>query len=238
VTSEQAPRQIAASCPIAARAGAIGFVGTWLCAAFASSIPLVVFAETGEPVTVPVLAVSLLLGWITFLVGATLTSRSHGSGDVVADLGITVRPVDVIGLPIGILSQVALVPLVYEPLRAIWPATFSDEALTETAKDLVDRADGLLLPLLIVLVVFGAPVVEEIVYRGLLQRPLLNEFSAALVIVVVAAVFALIHFRPVEYPGLFIVGLVFGVCAWWTGRVGMAIAAHIGFNVTGIAFAL
>lgn len=238
VTSEWAPSQTASSCPIPARAGLIGFLGTWFCGAVASSIPLVLFAETGEPITIPVLATSLLFGWITFLVGATLTSRSHGSGDVMADLGITARPVDVIGIPIGILSQVVLVPLVYVPLREIWPSTFSDDALTETAKDLVDRADGVLLPLLMVLVVIGAPVVEEIVYRGLLQRPLLNQFSAPLVIVFVAAVFALIHFRPVEYPGLFAVGLVFGVCAWRTGRIGMAIAAHVGFNLTGIAFAL
>lgn len=238
MTSECAPDRIAPRCPIPARAGAIGFAGTWVCAVVASSIPLVVFAETGEPITIPVLAASLIFGWITFLAGATLTSRSHGSGDVLADLGISFRPVDAIGIPIGILSQVALVPLVYVPLREIWPATFNEDALTETAKDLVDRADGALLPLLIVLVVIGAPVVEEIVYRGLLQRPLLNQFSAPFVIVAVAAIFAVIHFRPVEYPGLFAVGLVFGVCAWRTGRVGMAIAAHVGFNLTGITLAL
>lgn len=233
VTSPTAP-----SCPIPARTGLLAFVGTWLCAAVASSIPLVIFANPDDPLPIPVVGASLVLGWITFLIGATFTSRSHGSGDVVADLGIVVRPIDAVGVPIGVFAQVALVPLVYLPLREIWPATFTDQALTETANDLVDRADGLLLPLLIALVVVGAPIVEEIVYRGLLQRPLLNDFSAPIVIVFVAGVFALIHFRPIEYPGLFVVGLVFGVCAWRTGRVGMAIAAHVGFNLTGIAFAL
>lgn len=225
-------------CPIPARTGLLAFVATWLCAAVASSIPVVVFADPGESLPIPVLAASLVLGWITFLAGATLTSRSHGSGDVASDLGLSARPIDAIGIPIGILAQVALVPLVYVPLRAVWPATFDEGALTETANDLVDRANGALLPLLVMLVVIGAPIVEEIVYRGLLQRPLLNGFPAPLVIVFVAAVFALIHFRPVEYPGLFAVGLVFGVCAWRTGRVGLAVAAHIGFNLAGIAFAL
>ncbi len=238
MTSVPVTSPTALSCPIPARTGLLAFVGTWLCAAVASSIPLVVFAEPDDPLPIPVVAASLVLGWITFLAGATLTSRSQGSGDVAADLGIAVRPIDAVGIPIGVVAQVALVPLVYVPLREIWPATFTEQALTETAKDLVDRADGLLLPLLIALVVVGAPIVEEIVYRGLLQRPLLSEFSAPLVIVFVAAVFALIHFRPVEYPGLFVVGLVFGVCAWRTGRVGMAIAAHVGFNLTGIVFAL
>ena len=52
-----------------------------------------------------------------------------------------------------------------------------------------------------------------------------------------AAIFALIHFRPVEYPGLFVIGLVLGTCALLTGRLGMAIACHIGFNVTGLILA-
>ena len=267
VTSEPGPSSTLSSCPIPARAGLFGFAATWLCASVASALPLVLFVDADESlpagslkdpfslsetvksnevltgfvdkgvVVIPVLAASLVLGWVTFLVGATLTSRSHGSGDVVADLGLAARPLDAVGIPIGIFAQVALVPLVYVPLREVWPATFSEEALTETATDLVDRADGALLPLLILLVVFGAPLVEEIAYRGLLQRPLLNQFPAPLVIVFVAAVFALIHFRPVEYPGLFVAGLVFGVCAWRTGRVGTAVAAHVGFNLTGIVFA-
>ncbi len=124
----------------------------------------------------------------------------------------------------------ALVPALYVPLRSIWPDTFDDEALTETATDLVDRADGALLAVLFVLVVFGAPVFEELLYRGLLQRPLLDRFPAPAVVVGVAAVFAIMHFRPVEYPGLFVAGLIFGLCAWRTGRLGPAIFAHIGFN--------
>lgn len=237
VTSAPAVSQVASSCPIPARTGLVAFIATWLCAAVVSSIPLVIFADPDESLPIPVLGASLLLGWIVFIAGATLTSRSHGTGDVRADLGIMVRPVDGAGFAIGAVAQIVLVPLVYVPLRGIWPDTFSDEVLTETAQDLVDRADGLL-PLLVVLVVIGAPIVEEIVYRGLLQRSLLNGFSTPLVIVFVAGVFALVHFRPVEYPGLFAAGLVFGVCAWRTGRLGMAIAAHVGFNLTGIVFVL
>ena len=225
-------------CPIPARAGFLAFVLTWLCASVASSIPLVAFSDPGRPLPIPVLALSLVVGWSVFLAGCVVTSRSLGSSDVVGDLGLTGRPIDVVGVPIGVLAQVALVPLVYVPLRAVWPATFDDEALTETASDLVERADGALLALLVLLVVVGAPLVEEIVYRGLLQRPLLDRFPAPLVVVTVAAVFSVIHFRPVEYPGLFVAGLVFGVCAWSTGRVGTAVAAHVGFNLTGIVFAL
>ena len=38
--------------------------------------------------------------------------------------------------------------------------------------------------------------------------------------------------------GLFVIGLVCGFCALATGRLGMAISCHIGFNVTGLLLAL
>lgn len=181
---------------------------------------------------------SLVAGWAMYSLGTWLTSRRFGTGDLAADFGLRARPIDVAGIPIGVAAQLLLIPALYVPLRAMWPDTFTDRALSETAEDLIDRADGGLLVLLFILVVLGAPFFEEIVYRGLLQRPLLGAYSAIPVIVVVAAVFALIHFRPIEYPGLFAVGLVFGVCAWRTGRLGMAFAAHVGFNATGMVLAL
>ena len=92
--------------------------------------------------------------------------------------------------------------------------------------------------LLVVLVVVGAPLVEELFYRGLLQGPLVARYNPVVVVTGVAAVFAFIHFRPVEYPGLFAFGLVLGVCALRTGRLGMPIVAHVGFNAAGLAVAL
>ena len=55
---------------------------------------------------------------------------------------------------------------------------------------------------------------------------------------VASAWFAVIHFRPVEYPGLFAFGLVAGACLLVTGRLGMSIATHVAFNVTGLLLAV
>jgi membrane protease YdiL (CAAX protease family) len=85
-------------------------------------------------------------------------------------------------------------------------------------------------------VVVGAPIIEELVYRGLLQGALVRRVRPAVAVVVVALLFALVHFRPVQYPGLFAFGLVLGVCALRTRRLGMAIAAHVGFNAAGLAW--
>ena len=87
---------------------------------------------------------------------------------------------------------------------------------------------------LVFVVVIGAPLVEELLYRGLLQGAFVARISELPALLAGASWFALIHFRPVEYPGLFVVGLVFGMCALATGRLGMAIVAHAAFNATGL----
>lgn len=223
------------SCPVDARSGIGYFLITWIAAAFASSIVLVAFQSPDDDVSIPALGASLVAGWVVFCAGVWLTSRTAGTSDAFSDFGIRVAPFDLVGVPIGLLTQFVVIPSVYIPLRAVWPDTFTDAALSETAEDLVDQASGGLLVVLILLVVVGAPIVEEIVYRGLLQRPLLGAFPAAIVIVGVAAIFALIHFRPVEYPGLFVAGLIFGGTAWWSGRLGTSIMTHLAFNAVGLA---
>ncbi len=80
----------------------------------------------------------------------------------------------------------------------------------------------------------GAPFVEELVYRGMLQGALVRRVNDAVAVVAVAAFFAFIHFRWIEFPGLFAFGLILGICALRTGRLGMGIMAHMAFNATGL----
>ena len=217
------------------------FLVAWVLAQFASFAVLAALGEAGEPTgTIPisVLGAALLATWAVYVGSMWIASRQSGTGRFGADYALRFRPVDTVGLAIGALSQLVLIPLVYRPLQQIWPDTFRDERVQETAKDLVDRASGGSMLLLVVLVVAGAPLVEELFYRGLLQGSLAARYHPVVVLVGVAVVFALIHFRPVEYPGLFAFGLVLGLCALRTGRLGMPIAAHVGFNAAGLAVVL
>jgi membrane protease YdiL (CAAX protease family) len=210
-------------------------LATWVAGVVLATIVLsIVHGDPDSDPSIPALAASLVALWAVYLAGVAIASRRAGTGRPADDVGFSFAPVDALGIPIGAASQLLLVPLVYAPLRSIWPDTFDEEALEETARELVDRASGATSVLLFVLVVVGAPIVEEVFFRGLLQRPLLGRFSTVPVVVTVAAAFALIHFRPVEYPGLFAFGVVLGTCAWATGRLGMAIAAHMTFNLVGL----
>ena len=195
-------------------------------------------ADSTDDVAIPWLFAAVAATWIAYLAGMYAASQRSGSGHFLEDYRVRVAPVDVIGVPIGVLTHLVLVPLVYLPLRGLWPDTFSDDRLSETAEDLVDRATGAAAVLLVLMVCIGAPIVEELVYRGLLQGSLAARFDQVLAWLAASAWFALVHFRPVEYPGLFTFALVTGACMMVTDRLGMSMATHVAFNVTGLLLAV
>jgi uncharacterized protein len=194
-------------------------------------------SATDAPVWVTmVLAVGL---WAPMLAGMWVLAERSGRHRLARhrftdEYGLRFKPIDLVGVPVGVLSQLVLLRLVYWPLERGWPQTFSRSRVERNARDLYDRAHGGWLVGLVVIVVIGAPFVEELMYRGLLQGAAVRRLNEAVAVVVVAAFFALIHFRWVEFPGLFLFGLVLGVCALRTGRLGMSIAAHMAFNATGL----
>ena len=144
-------------------------------------------------------AVSL---WIPQIIALVVVCRRFGSGSPIVDSRGAVPPGRRwSGIAIGALSQLVLLRLVYWPLQAIWPDAFSSKNLEENARDLYDRASGGWLVVLVLVVVIGAPIVEEMVYRGLLQGAARRRLNDVVAVVLVAAFFAIIHFRPVEYPG-------------------------------------
>ncbi len=147
-------------------------------------------------------------------------------------------PIDLVGVPVGVLGQLVIVPLVYVPLRQLWPDTFSEAELEERAQELADKANGWTVVLLVLVVVIGAPIVEELVYRGLLQRSIAASIGGVAGLLITSAWFALVHPSPVEYPGLFLAGLMFGAGVLLTDRIGPSILTHAAFNATGLALAL
>ena len=177
--------------------------------------------------------------WVPMLVGLWLLSERFGRPrfarhPFVEEYGLRFKLIDLIGVPIGVLSQLVLVRVLYWPLERAWPGTFSRSRVEQNARDLYDRAHGGWLIGLVAIVVIGAPIVEELMYRGLLQGAAVRRFNDTVAVVAVAAFFALIHLRWVELPGLFVFGLMLGVCALRTRRLGMSIVGHMAFNATGL----
>jgi len=86
-----------------------------------------------------------------------------------------------------------------------------------------------------VLGVIGAPVIEELAFRGLMwsslaKRGLNGWWSTA----ITAVAFAALHFEWVRFGVLLVAGLVLGFLRQFTGRLGPSMIAHICLNA--IAF--
>lgn len=167
--------------------------------------------------------------WASYLAWTWLISRLKGNG-LVSDVGLRSTVTDAVsGVAIGVGTQVVLVPLLYIPILLFW----NDQDVSEVAQDLVDRAGSPLDTIvLVVLVGVGAPIVEEVFYRGLVLRSLDNRFGSTWAIVLSSVLFGAIHIQLLQFPAL----ALFGAVAAWltirTRRLGPAIWAHVGFNLT------
>jgi len=208
----------------------------------AGSFVLLALGADGDDYTISELALATTASWLVMLAALAFTSRKYGTGDPVDDFlrhyALRFRAVDLVGVPVGVLGQLVIVPLVYVPLRRLWPDTFSEAELEERAQELADKANGWTVVLLVLVVVIGAPIVEELVYRGLLQRSIAASIGGVAGLLITSAWFALVHPSPVEYPGLFLAGLMFGAGVLLTDRIGPSILTHAAFNATGLALAL
>ncbi len=79
-----------------------------------------------------------------------------------------------------------------------------------------------------------APLVEEALFRGLLLPLGLQGSSPFITVVLVSALFALIHFHPASALPLFAIGACLGVGMLHSGSVGVTIVMHAAFNTVNI----
>jgi membrane protease YdiL (CAAX protease family) len=100
------------------------------------------------------------------------------------------------------------------------------------ARDLTDRAtDPLSIVLVFAIVIVGAPLAEEIYFRGFAQRIFARRIRPHWAILASAAFFAASHLQPLQFPALLVFGIILGYLAWRTKRLGLSIWAHVGFNL-------
>jgi len=217
---------------------ALAWVGAFIVGQLASVVVIGASgADTVDEIPIPTLFLALSMSWAAYVAALWWASQRSGTGDFVDDYRVRFRPLDLVGAPIGVLTQLVVVPLVYLPLSRLWPSTFSEDELANNAERLIDRAGGAATILLVLMVCIGAPIVEELVYRGLLQGSFAGRVNGFVAVLIASVWFAVIHFRPVEYPGLFTFAVVAGVCFLVTGRIGTAVVTHVAFNVTGLLLA-
>ncbi len=129
----------------------------------------------------------------------------------------------------GLGLQLAL-PLLYWPIHQVLGT--SNEDLETPALALVDSArHDQLIWALVVIVCVGAPLVEELLYRGLLLGAL-AKYGTPVAVLLSAGVFAAAHLQPLQLFGLFVFGCLVGAIRCRSSSLWVCIAAHAAFNAT------
>ena len=183
--------------------------------------------EVPDPLSVSLLVLLNVGLWAGYGLGPAFVARAKGNGPI-ADFGATIERVDVpLGLMLGVVTQVVVLPLLYLPIG--W---LTDDDPSESAQALIDGIDGPLeAVLLFVSVAVMAPLVEELFYRGLLLRALQRRLGSVPAVALSALIFAAVHRELLLIPGLFLFGVLAAVLTLRSGRLGPAWALHVGFNV-------
>jgi membrane protease YdiL (CAAX protease family) len=203
-------------------------VGAWLVFSVVSSVPILMAAD-GTAAYAWALLVGVLLPWLGLGGWPWLVSRLRGNGWVL-DYGLRVRAADIgWGLIYGVAALV--VGSVLAALSALLFGEF-DSAAGQLAEDLGDFPVQRLLFALAVGI--GAPIFEEICYRGLLMTGLLKRgMSRWAAVLVSAALFAAMHLEPVRLALLFGVGLVLGLARVHRNNTTTPVVAHMTNNLPG-----
>jgi membrane protease YdiL (CAAX protease family) len=180
---------------------------------------------------------SSLVGlWVGFI-GAPLVAIRLGP--IRRQLGVGFRPIDLWGIPIGVAGQFLVVALYAPFIKHL-------HNFDAPVKKLTGGSHGSGLWLIAVATVIVAPIAEELFFRGLLFRSLLNLAGAlrsprgrkiGVVTAVIAdgVLFALAHGELAQLAGLALFGMVLALVFLKTGRLGMSMAAHMSFNAVAIA---
>lgn len=205
-------------------------VGGYLTANLAAALVVGLWVGAfGDAGIVPALLGSMGL-WVGFIGAPWLASRSEGSGDARLDFRLDARWVDVpVGVVTGVGLQLLLLPGLYWLLQQVTGPLDVDGP----ASELADRAGGNPGWLLFALVVgVGAPIAEELFFRGLLRETLGSRWGSTVGVVGSSALFAATHFQVVQFVGLFVAGLTWAVLSQRAGRLGPAVLSHMAFNLT------
>ncbi len=174
--------------------------------------------------SVGILVVGLAVPTLLAAGTAVLITALRGNGPRV-DLGLTWSRRDLgVGLALGLGSLALTIPASLVYAFVVGP----DQATSAVGQVFSGQHVGLLMALFVfVVVVFVAPVCEEIVYRGLLWGAVEKHGAGRWpAFALTTLLFALAHFELTRTPLLLVVAIPIGLARVYTGRLPASIVAH------------
>ena len=214
-----------------------GFFFVWFAGIMGAALMVGVVRGSATEGELPALVLFLVVlpaHQLSVLGGLYLWSRWKGVGSLRQDFGFNVRwrhaSMVLVGVGLQAGGSLALTPLVR------WLG--DGQAPQEVVRDVTAvRGPGTSLAMVVSVTVL-APVVEEVLYRGLLLRALLHRLPTRRAVLATGAVFGAVHLfdtglRPEALPvvvALGGLGVILAVLAVRDGTLSRPIFVHIGFN--------
>ena len=221
------PARIVWGLPDAVLCWMAGYLGAVL-----ASFPLYAGHGTGDIDTRLVFGIILPAQQLTTVLAVVYVSRLKGQRSLARDFGFRVRLADakalVVGATLEVLLTLALVPILHLDPKV------KNQALL---RDLDKHRDAGTVVLFVIGAVIFAPLVEELLFRGVLLRGLLRKVEPATAVLVSAVIFAFVHYigdpNTLPFlPALAGLGAVLAVVALRSGDLSASIFIHAGFNLT------
>jgi len=220
------------------RAGWTALLGMVVGVVLSVAIYVVGFAIGVSHGNAILLLVAQLGLWVGPVGACLIAVRRHGTGRL-RDLGLRIKWVDLaLGPAFAVASLIGV---------GIIAQVISQLGIHPRRSSLVGPVDrGTLTVVIIVLIaVVGAPIVEELFFRGLLMSGFVSRFGVALGIIFQAAVFGLVHISQADLNsdlGVFLliapVGAVLGLLRYGFKRLGTGMITHATYNAIIIAVLL
>lgn len=178
----------------------------------------------------------LLSLWLAMLVTVFVASRSESSS-LKALTGGWFRWKYDLALALGMTIGIQGISLLVQSLVQLLPNAPSED-LGNTA--IVTDVLGSWKWVIAACAVLGAPIVEELFFRGFVLTLLVRKWGKALGVLGSSLFFGLMHVQATVASSVFtvtttaIVGALLALIKLRTGRIGASIVAHIVFNLTGV----
>lgn len=181
----------------------------------------------GQPSSASIVG-GLLASWLGLAGWPLLVAWRKGNGPRL-DYRIGLSWVDV---GAGVLGALVVVAVGFVYIAAL--VAFTGSPPTSAAGQVADEVDGIWLYVLLLLIAVGAPLVEEVHFRGLWFAALRKRGVGPWPTVLLTAVlFAVLHLEPLRTPLLLASGVVLGYLRMSTGRLGACIVGHALVNSLG-----
>ena len=214
--------------PVVAALGAIGVLSGSL---LVSKYALDAVVDFGWPVAVYVVLLAAI-GYGPSLWWCRYASRRWGTGKLGPDIGFAPRFADLGWGPVIWLAAIAAQAAVGAIVVGLGlPLVGNTEGLEEIS------ADRTYVVSLVITAVVAAPIVEEMVFRGVVMCGLRSRLPIVMVVIVQGLLFGVAHVDPVRGVGnvglvlvLSGVGITFGIAVVILRRIGPSIVAHALFN--------